>query len=204
MTTTVLFGGSFDPPHKGHVNAVHSLLGDKSLSAERIVIMPTFISPFKPIGGSASAEDRLAMCRLAFSEIPQCIISDMEISAGKVSYTVETLRKLKKIYPHDRLVLAIGSDLPMTLLRWYCYREIISAADIAVFARKDSDYPKIAEAAEIIRADGGSVITVKTSPLEISSTDIREKILNNEDISCYLPDKVVKYIVDKRLYSDRG
>lgn len=197
---TVLFGGSFDPVHNGHVSAVKALASDRKISADRIIVMPAFISPFKPDGGHVCAQDRLAMCSLAFSDIPCCSVSDMEIYSGSVSYTVDTLRRLHGLYPEDKLFLAVGSDSLNTLPQWRLYSEIISLADIAAFSRSESDRAGIAAAAERISLDGGKVITLDTVPVEISSTSIRKKIFNNEDISCYLPEKVVEYIMYKNLY----
>ena len=107
---TALFGGSFDPVHKGHVNAVRSLL-DTIPQIDRVIIMPAFLNPFKAnTMPPADGKDRMEMCRLAFGSIPVCEVSDYEISKGGVSYTAVTLEHLREIYPGDRLILTVGSD----------------------------------------------------------------------------------------------
>ncbi len=198
--TTLIFGGSFDPVHNGHINAVKTMLADKSLNVDRAIIIPTYISPFKLEGASISCEDRLAMTKLAFGEIESCTVSDMEINANTVSYTSDTLERLHKLYPDDTLILAVGSDSIATLDRWHCYEKILSLSKIAVLSRENEDSDIIISSIDKITKDGGRVYHVKTEPIVVSSTLIRKKILNNEDISCYIPKNVVKNIVEHKLY----
>ncbi|MBQ8567931.1 MAG: nicotinate (nicotinamide) nucleotide adenylyltransferase [Oscillospiraceae bacterium] len=198
-----LFGGSFNPIHKGHVNLAKSVI-DSHIGADRIIIMPTYISPFKQ--GADNVEDgkhRTEMCRLAFEGMDNVTVSDHELSQGGVSYTVNTLKYLRELYPDERLWLIVGSDSLDSLPRWYRFEEIMSLCSVAAAARSDEDILKIEEFAVKVRKFG-TVETVKTVPFEISSTEIRKKILNNEDISCYLPENVVKYILCNQLYMKRS
>lgn len=197
---TALFGGSFDPVHKGHVNAVRSLL-DTIPQIDRVIIMPAFLNPFKAnTMPPADGKDRIEMCRLAFGSIPVCEVSDYEISKGGVSYTAVTLEHLREIYPDDRLILTVGSDSLESLPRWHRAGDIIKTAEIAAAARSDEDMGRINGYADNIRRLGGVVHIIKTRPFDISSTEIREKILNNQDISCYIEEDVVKYIMCNKIY----
>lgn len=199
---TALFGGSFDPVHSGHVNAVRSLL-ESSLAPDRVIIMPAFVNPFKAglnADNRADCEERLQMCRLAFKKLPHCEISDYEIKKGTLSYTSETLEHLRKIYPDDKLILTVGSDSLATLPTWNRFGDIIRIAHIAAVSRSPEESQRIEGYAEAVRASGGSVTIIETEPFDISSTEIRKKIVNNQDISCYVDENVVQYIMSKSIY----
>lgn len=200
--TTALFGGSFDPVHKGHRNVVEALLREIP-DIERVIIMPAHVNPFKSDddrSGRATDEQRLEMCRLAFGDIPQCIVSDFEIRQGGLSYTVLTLEHLAACYPEDRLILTVGSDSLESLPTWYRFGDIAKMADIAAVSRSDKDSFGIEENAAAVRAAGGRVTVIPAKPFDISSTSIRKKIFNNEEITCYIDKNVVKYIMSENIY----
>jgi len=199
---TALFGGSFDPVHKGHINAVNCLL-QSGISPDRVIIMPAYVNPFKaedPRKGRADCSQRLEMCRIAFADIPKCTVSDFEIKKGTVSYTAETLEYLREIYPNDRLILTVGSDSLASLPRWYRFGDIIGMADIAAVSRSREETDRIYGYSEVITKAGGRVTIIDADPFEISSTEIREKIVNNQDISCYMDKNVVEYIMCNSVY----
>lgn len=200
---TALFGGSFDPVHKGHVNAVRSLI-NAFPDIERVIIMPAYVNPFKAKGRPpAEGKHRMKMCRLAFRDITQCVVSDHEIKAEGLSYTADTLEYLKTQYPHDRLFLTVGSDSLESLPRWNRFETIISIAEIAAVSRSAEDKERINVLSEPVARAGGKVHIIKAEPFEISSTEIREKIINNKDITCYMDENVVKYIMQNNVYGNR-
>ena len=199
---TALFGGSFDPVHLGHINAVRSLL-ESEISPDRVIIMPAFVNPFKAginAENRADCGQRLEMCRLAFEKLPRCEVSDYEIKKGSISYTSDTLRYLKNTYPDDELVLTVGSDSLATLPAWNKADYIIKTARIGAVSRSEEESLKIESYSEAVKAMGGRVTIIKTRPFDISSTKIREKIVNNQDISCYVDENVVQYIVSESIY----
>lgn len=199
---TALFGGSFDPVHLGHKNAVQALL-QSEISPDRVIIMPAFVNPFKAdimAENRADCEQRLEMCRLAFEKLPRCHVSDYEIKKGSISYTSETLRHLKETCPDDELVLTVGSDSLSTLPTWNKADYIIKTARIAAVSRSEEESRRIESYSEAVKAMGGRVTVIKARPFDISSTKIREKIVNNEDISCYVDENVVQYIVSQSIY----
>lgn len=199
---TALFGGSFDPVHLGHVNAVRSLI-DSELEIDRVIIMPAYVNPFKQHDDRsrrADSRQRLEMCRIAFSQLPMCEISDHEISKKDVSYTVLTLEHLHRLYPDDSFILTVGSDSLESLPRWYRFEDIIKLARIAAVSRCDEDCAKIEAYRKNIENAGGTVHIINTEPFDISSTEIRKKILNNQEISCYVDQNVVKYIMTEKIY----
>lgn len=198
---TAIFGGSFNPIHNGHVNLVRETAEKAAL--DRVIVMPTFISPFKKDSDVfvADGADRLEMCRLAFEDMPFVSVSDYELSRRKVSYTVETLRHYKATLPDDELYFIMGSDMLLSLTKWYCFEEIMRLCTIIAASREENenDIEGLRNKADDL-ANYGKVIVINISAFEVSSTEIREKIIKNQDISCYMPQNVVKYILDKNLY----
>ena len=194
-----IFGGSFDPVHLGH-KRLADFVTDK-LSLEKMLIIPAAMSPFKSTSGG-TAEDRLTMCRLAFPE-EKYEVSDIEIKRGGKSYTVDTVRAVKKLFPHSRLCLLIGSDQLLSFNRWYCYKEILSLVTLISVSREDSvKTEKLRDFAEKELSAYGECKILDFDPLEISSTELREAIEKNEDTSLFLEKTVRAYIDEKGLYKN--
>ena len=197
-----VFGGSFDPVHNGHVNLVKQIYD--SVPLDEIIIMPARVSPFKQDTVPTSESQRLEMCRLAFEELPFVTVSDYEISRPEVSYTVNTIKHLREIYPDDELFFIMGSDMLLSFEKWYKFEEILSICTVIAASREDGekDMESLKKQAESL-GQYGRVMVVSTGVYVMSSTEIREKLKNSSDISCYVPENVVKYILDNRLYMDK-
>ena len=194
-----IFGGSFSPPHKGHFRAISAFLASEE--PDEMLVIPAHTPPHKMLKGDASPADRMEMCRIAFSELP-VTISDMELLRGGTSYTVLTLRELKR---EDKcLILLCGTDMFLTLDTWYSAREIFSLAEI-VYMRREEDADAVrdalaATAARYRRDYGATVREILCDPLEISSTDIRRMLAENEPTDRYLDARVREYIDRCNLY----
>ncbi len=197
MGKILLFGGTFNPIHKGHVNAVRTM--DKKLSFDKIIVMPSKIPPHKIAQDLASEHDRLEMCRLAFSDIKKAEISDFEIKRNKVSYSYYTVKHLKETYPDDEIFMAVGSDMLLTFDRWYRFKAILKMCSLVVVSREKGDFSQLSEKAKEL-SEYGKINLVAAEPFEISSTEIREMLKNDEDTSCYLLENVVKYIRENKIY----
>ena len=194
-----IYGGSFDPVHKGHRLLAENL--SKEINADKVFIIPAAVSPFKK-GSVASDEDRLAMCRLAFSE-DLFEISDWEIKKGGKSYTVDTLREFKKLYPEDKLYLFMGDDMLLSFHKWYKYDEILKLCTLVCGGRsgdceKLSQMKEYAENVLILRKD--EIVICESEPIEISSTEIRES-LKNGGVD-FLNSSVYEYIKTRELYCE--
>lgn len=159
--------------------------------------MPSCIPPHKIPGKLASGEDRLEMCRLAF-ESSIFEISSIELKRGSRSYTVETLRELKKDYPEDELYFIIGSDMLSTFTQWYCWEEILSLAVICA-ASREKGYT--ADLSGFTDEQKKRFVFLDTEPLEVSSTQLRG-IIAREEESGLVDEKVMDYIKSKNLYDD--
>lgn len=195
---TGIYGGSFDPPHLGHLKLAS--FAKNTLGLDRLIIIPAWVSPFKT--GGTDAGTRLELCRMTFGDGFE--VSDIEIKRGTVSYTADTVEELKKLYPGDDFFLLIGSDQLIKFKMWRRWRDIISSVTLCAAARSTEDDVGILQScADDILFSGGKVILLDFEPLEISSTEIRRMIKENEDVSRYLDGKTADYIKSGGLYLDQ-
>ena len=193
-----LFGGSFDPIHKGHVSMALRLA--EVLELDGVLLMPTFVPPHKIKENMASAEHRLAMCRLVADEYPLLQVSDMEIQRGGASFTVDTLSALCDAYPDTQWHLLVGADMFTTLRTWYRFSEIAAMAVLCTIARDGTDLIKLNKCAEELTADGIRCF-VEPCPVEpYSSTQVRERISIGESIADMVGEAVEQYILANGLY----
>lgn len=192
-----IFGGSFDPVHLGHKRLADFAVN--ALKLDRLLIIPTACSPFKTRTFSPD-EHRMNMCRLQFCE-DKFEVSDIEIMRGGKSYTVDTVNAVKELYPDSTLFLIIGSDQLRQFHKWYCFDKIMEKAVICAVARAEKDDISAMEkySDENLRQHGECKI-LEFTPLEISSTDIRQLIKNGENTDCVLSREVSQYAKREGLY----
>lgn len=196
---TGIFGGSFNPVHKGHIHLAESIKND--LSLDRIILVPSRISPHRSMSEYASADDRMAMLRLAAEKYDWLDVSGYELESDRVSYSIYTVEHFREEFPEDELFLLVGSDMLLCFDKWYRFEDILKNAALAVASRKDGDMCELRKKASELSAFG-EIILSEAEPYEVSSTEIREKIKKNSDLSCYLDENVVQYIVLNRLYKE--
>lgn len=195
----LIYGGSFDPPHNGHVHAARTAMA--ALSPDKVFFIPAALPPHKTLAaGSPPPEERLFMTALAAGELPGAEALGVELRRGGKSYTSQTLRDLKARYPADELVFLVGTDMFLSLDRWHEPEVILSLASIALFARETDREPEIAaQTAALTERFGGTIYRIPGAPLEISSTQARA--LLPERGGCGLvPAAVYAHIIRKRLY----
>lgn len=197
MMKIAVYGGSFDPPHKGHKLLVQNLA--RQCGADKVMVIPTAMSPFKEFSGATSA-DRYEMCKLAFSE-PIFEVCDIEIARGGKSYTIDTLREVKKLYPQSQLYLFMGDDMFLSLDRWYKYKEILELCTV-VAACRTTNLEKLRDmkafAKDVLGLHNDEFIICESVPVQISSTEIRKNLKNG--VGDYLDEKVFNYIKSRGLY----
>jgi len=199
MTRIGIYGGTFSPPHNGHIEAAKAFM--EQMWLDILYVIPTAIPPHKEMEVEVSAAHRLEMCRLAFSGIEGVYVSDMEIVRGGRSYTVETLRELTG--EDRRLFLLSGTDMVLTLDQWREPEEIFRLS-YPVYVRRDTDASLdgilIQKIAEYHQKYGKVVRKIVVEPTELSSSDVRRAIKEGSDISKLVPPTVKKYITDNHLY----
>ena len=198
MAKIGLFGGSFNPIHSGHINLAVSVM--EKLMLDKVIFIPSGLAPHKSSSEYADSADRLEMCRLATEEYESFEVSDYEINKSGKSYSVYTVEHFRKIFPDDELFLMVGSDMLLTFDTWFRYEDILKNAVLAAVSRNGNDFDELYKMTERL-SDLGRIVVVNNDAITISSSKIRKMIKNNEDISCYLNGKVVKYIILKNLYS---
>lgn len=194
---TGIFGGSFNPVHKGHIHLAESVRDE--LGLDRVFLVPSGISPHRSSAEYASAEDRLEMLRLACKGKKGLRVCDYEVRSAQISYTIYTIEHFRSIFPDDELFLLAGSDMLLSFDSWFRYRDILADAALAVVSREEGDSGLLAGKAEEL-SEFGRIIVCKSPPVMVSSTKIRKKIAKNDDWACYLDENVVQYIRLKGLY----
>lgn len=183
-----IYGGSFNPPHMGHICAAN--YGIEKLGLSKMLIIPSCISPNKQGETSAEGDHRMKMLELAFAEKKNIIISNVELSRGGVSYTADTLAEIRRQYPDAELILFMGDDTFQNLHQWYRIEDIKAAASIAVFCRNSKDD---------LQLTGTKVYKLENPVTEISSSDLR-RMLVFQCASPFLCAGVEEYIRSNGLY----
>ncbi len=186
-----MFGGAFNPPHKGHVRLARDFADKLSLS--KVIVVPSFIPPHKSAAALVGAQDRLAMCRLAFGEDDRFVVSSMEIDRGGKSYTYDTLQAIKTQNPCAELYLIVGSDMFLSFDTWHRYKDILKICTLCTAAR---------EKEHSLTENPHKAIVSALPALHLNSTQLRERLKNGEDIRAYVGEEVAAYINDRRLYRD--
>ena len=199
-----LYGGTFSPPHIGHISAARAFLVQEKL--DELIIMPTYQSPHKEMSDSVTPEQRLEMCRLSFSSICGVTVSNMEIERKGKSYTYLTLSEILAEKDDIRPVFLCGTDMILTFDRWYRFEDIFKMADI-VYIRREND-PLItaqikAKTEEYKNKYNATVRELKTEPINISSTELREMISKQHDTSHYLNKETEEYIKKWNIYQTK-
>ncbi|MBR2019107.1 MAG: nicotinate (nicotinamide) nucleotide adenylyltransferase [Clostridia bacterium] len=194
-----IYGGTFSPPHNGHIQAAKAFM--EQMWLDLLYVIPTAIPPHKEMEIPVSAANRLEMCRRAFDGIEGVYVSDMEIARGGRSYTVDTLRELSG--EDRRLFLLCGTDMMLTLGQWRSPEEIFRLC-YPVYIRRDTDKtldPLIVQTIADYQSRFGKVVRrIVTEPIVVSSSEIRERLTRGESVSHLLPPAVETYIKDNHLY----
>ncbi len=200
-----IFGGAFDPVHKGHTQSL-KFISDLKVFDE-IQVIPNYVSPHnKDI--QTDEKHRLKMLEIAFKEIKNIKLNDIELKNKTKSYTYETLKCLKEIYPEKHLSLIIGLDSLYSFTTWKNWENILSLCSLLVLERKFSDSlelnkeleRKISPDYDDFFSGHGKILILKNDLINISSTEVRLKIKNNENLTDMIDDQVLEYILNKSLY----
>jgi len=185
-----LFGGSFNPVHFGHVLIVKAALEELGLS--RLFLIPAAQSPFKPEVQLAPAAERVRLLRLALAGQAQCSVDEQEIERGGVSYSIETVRNYAARFPDAELWYVIGGDHSRLLPKWRAADELAGLLQFAVVPRPGETRDCL-PAAFRGRVLGGW-------PLEVSASQIRERVRAGLSIESLVPASVAEAIQNNRLY----
>lgn len=198
----ILFGGTFDPIHRGHTQVAQAAADQ--IGAQQVVFVPARRSPHKQLPPVASDVDRLGMIRLAIAGRLSFSASDCELRRPEPSYTLDTVRDFRSRYgPRTDLIWLVGADAVKDLPRWYRISDLMSAAIIAVMYRAGYPKPDFSVCRpdftpEQIKKLEQNIIPVPL--IDISSTDIRARLAAGQDVNELLAPEVADYIRTRRLY----
>lgn len=216
-----LFGGTFNPIHLGHIQVVHEV--QEGLALDRIILIPSALPPHKEPGGVADARDRMEMIRLAIADYPDFTVSDVELKRSGPSYTIDTVRHFKAALPEDSaLYLILGLDAFLEIDTWKSYTDLFLLVPFIVMARSgagDSDtvlrwqtleaylksritegYQFSASRSCYIHDEKQPIFVYNVTPVNISSTKIRQLIKKGSAIRSLVPIIVEDFIKTKGLY----
>ena len=199
-----IFGGTFNPPHKGHSRMVEKMA--EELELDKVIIIPNKVPTHKRCDDLADNHDRLAMCKIAFKS-PKYEISTMEMDRETDSYTIYTVEDLRKKYPNDDLYLIIGSDMFLIFHKWYKHKELLEQCTICVASRdNEENIQKLrAYAFEQLgvympQLDGKHVHISLLDAYEVSSSEIRERINMEKSLYGLVAPEIIEYMEQNKLY----
>jgi len=212
-----LFGGTFNPIHYAHLRVAEEVR--ENLSFDKILFIPSCYPPVKK-AALANPDDRVNMVRLAVEGNPRFEVSDIECRGESISYSLVTIKKLRKIYEDEELFFILGLDAFLDIPNWYMPDSIVGSIDFVVLSRPPESFRKMIgspytdisqDMAEKLEQDeftsykgtlrsGKTVIFFKATSLDISATLIRNLLCKGKSIKYLLPEKVESFIITKGLY----
>jgi nicotinate-nucleotide adenylyltransferase len=192
-----ILGGTFNPPHIGHIACAHTALVE--LGLDSVVLMPVASPPHKAAAGDPGSEHRLEMCRRAAAGDERLEVSDIEIRRGGRSYTADTLRALHESHPEDELTFIAGGDMALSLPEWREPETVLELAEFAVAEREGS--PREAIEAAVAGLRGAERVRFFAMPrMDVSSTMVRNAIAAGRPYRDLVPDRVADYVEEHGLY----
>jgi nicotinate-nucleotide adenylyltransferase len=205
-----VLGGRFDPIHLGHLRVAESVRRD--LAPSRVLLMPCAIAPHKRGAHLTQGADRLAMVRLAVAEKEGLEASSFEIDRGGISYTIDTLRGLRRALPGQAPVFILGMDALLEIETWHDHRSLLAEFDLVVVDRPGHDLrslpaslpsevaARIVPAGSALLGAGGRIHLLAVEPLAISSSEIRARAAASASLDGLVPPEVARYIQRRGLY----
>ena len=205
----LLYGGTFDPPHNGHLNNIRAAAA--RICPDLVVVMPAGLSPFKQ-KTAAPAALRLEMCRCfgalvqqSSGGIPRLEVSGWEMEQaqqGKRNYSVLTLEMLRNTYPGAELYLAVGSDMLLSFDGWHRWQDILRIAHLVVVSRNIGDDPVLHAKASELDPAGDRILFAPVEALPMASSQLRARLQAGDSCEAELPETVRQVIRRERLYRD--
>jgi nicotinate-nucleotide adenylyltransferase len=199
-----LFGGTFDPPHVGHLLTASD--AHEQLELDQLVFIPASRQPLKQGASQAGADHRLRMLELMVGGDTRFSVDPIELDRTGLSYTVDTLEEFARRFPHAERYFLLGEDTFATLGQWRAPDRVVALAHMAVLARSGPSLTPIGqeEVARSVRAIGGPGATAPamlgTRRLDLSSTEVRERVRSGRSIRGFVTERVAQYIDANSLY----
>lgn len=188
-----IFGGSFDPPHVGHLLAAQDAF--EQLALDRMVLVPTATQPLKVGRAAADAAHRLEMTRLLVDGDTRFEVSAVEVERAGLSFSVDTLTHFAGVHPAAERFFLVGADVLATFAQWREPKRILQLAKLVVLQRIGDASPALPAG-----VDAGAMLRLETRRVDVSSTEIRERVREGKSIRGFVTDNVAAYIERSRLY----
>lgn len=193
----LLFGGTFDPPHNGHVALLRHAI--EAVQPDKIIVMPAGTPPHKA-ASQTPGEWRYEMCRCFLSVDPRVQLSRFELQRQGKSYTLLTVEHLAEKYPGAKIYLAIGSDMLLTFTEWHDYRTLLSKVILVAQSRDAEETAQMLPAIEALRKENAEILFMDVQVLKLSSTALRQAAEEGEDISAFIPPEVTQVLHRHPIY----
>jgi nicotinate-nucleotide adenylyltransferase len=201
MASIGILGGTFSPPHVGHLALARQ--AREELGLERVVLMPVH-APHKPLASDPGPVHRLEMCRLATLDEPGLSACSLEVRRGGPSYTADTLAEIHAISPQAELTFIVGADTARTLPSWHRPQAVLGLARLAIAERQGSGRGQVLEALQTIEDGAGARPRaphfLAMSPIAASSSLVRERLGEGSGIEELVGAEVARYISEQGLY----
>ena len=194
-----ILGGTFDPIHNAHL-----LLGEaarEQFGLDRVIYIPNYLAHMPNRKEVSGTEERYQMVKMAIEDNPYFTCSRLEIDKEEGSYTIDTIEDLKTMYPGDELYLILGADSVIGIDAWYRAKELLSSCTILAATRQEDDIAALdKKRRELKNLYNADIRLLTFNRIDISSTDIRQRIKIGRSVRYMLPDKCIEYICIKGLY----
>lgn len=207
-----ILGGTFDPVHLGHVTLAQLALDQAGL--DTLILMPCHLPPHRE-KAHASAEDRLALARLAVADKPHITVSEYELGKASTSYTLETLAHFRDEMPDAELYFCLGGDSLAQIKSWHQWQKILELANLAVLERKQDEIEldrdireRIVDSVESVNKPAGQILKLTAPQIDVSATEIRRRLIETRGgqtpdsyLQRWLHPNVLKYIKEHQVYA---
>lgn len=191
-----VLGGTFDPVHWGHLFIADYFCDE--LKLDKLIWIPAYISPLKnKHGNQTSVEHRVNMLQLAIKNNPEFVLDTFEVTRKSTSYSIDTVRYLKKEYKNSNIFLLIGEDNARVFDKWKDPENILSLANVVAYGRNDTKSEMVEQVNPFMR----SMQFLNAPAIDISSSEIRRRIRLGKTVKYFLPEKVTAYIEEHSIYS---
>lgn len=194
-----ILGGTFNPIHVGHMMMAKEAYNQVP-EIEKIIFIPNNKTAYKDNDDLAENKHRLKMLELSIADIDFAMISDIEINRGGITFTYDTLHQIKNMSSQTEIFFIIGADSLYSFDKWYRFEDILKMCTLLVINRESSLEKLKIKSEKFINHYGASIKILNTNNVDVSSTDIRNRIKNGDSIDNYVSESVKKYIIKQNLY----
>ena len=200
MKKIIIFGGTFNPIHIGHIEMLSALATVKD--TEKIFLMPDKIPPHKTCDMLASDTHRLNMCKILANKFNNVFVSELELNREGKSYTIDTVKELKALYPDYQICIVIGGDMLASFDKWKDYRKLLNLCQIICFSRVGLDKNLLEEKIKIFNDIGADIVLLDNEITEVSSSFLRQNLGNLEILSKNIDKEILEYIINNNIYGE--